>query len=119
MAVSSNNFDETMPFTAVAAVSAGVLNVTATTLIACLPLTSALSGATYTGKCTGRVSGVTKSSATAFLAGAPLGITTAGLALAIASAGTIVNAYAYGDWNTSGATAGTTMDVILCLPWTV
>ncbi len=116
---SSNNFDETMPFTAVAAVTAGTLVVTATTLIANLPLTSAASGVVYTGKITGRVSGVTKSSATAFLAGAPLQITTAGLALAMASAGTIVNAYAYGDWATSGATAGTTMDVILCLPWTV
>ena len=119
MAVTSNNFDETMVFTAVAAVSAGVLQVTATTLIACLPLTSATSGNTYTGKITGRVSGVTKSSATAFLAGAPIQITTAGLALAMASAGTIVNAYAYGDWATSGSTAGTTMDVVLCLPWTV
>ncbi len=119
MGQTSNNFDETMPFTAVAAVTAGTLVVTATTLIANLPLTSAASGVSYTGKCVGRVSGVTKSSATAFLACAPLGITTAGLALAIASAGTIVNAYSYGDWLTSGATAGTTMDVILCLPWTV
>ncbi len=116
---SSNNFDETMIFTAVTAVTAGTLVVTATTLIANLPLTSAASGVAYTGKCVGRVSGVTKSSLTAFLAGAPLQITTAGLALAQASAGTVVNAYAYGDWLTSGATLGTSMDVILCLPWTV
>ncbi len=119
MGQTSNNFDETMPFTAVTAVTAGTLVITATTLICNLPLTSALSGATYTGKITGRVSGVTKSSATAFLAGAPLKIGTDGLALAQASAATVVNAYAYGDWLTSGATAGTTMDVILCLPWTV
>ena len=115
----SNNFDDTMVFTAVAAVTAGTLVVTATTLIANLPLTSAASGVAYTGKCVGRVSGVTKSSNTAFLAGAPLQITTAGLAIAMASAGTVVNAYAYGDWLTTGATLGTTMDVVLCLPWTV
>jgi len=115
----SSNFDETMVFTAVAAVTAGTLSVTATTLIANLPLTSAASGVAYTGKCVGRVNGVTKSSNTAFLAGAPLQITTAGLAIAMASAGTICNAYAYGDWLTSGSTLGTTMDVILSLPITV
>lgn len=107
----SHDFDDTMPFVAVAAVTAGTLVVTATTLIANLPLTSAVSGATYTGKVRGRVNGVTKSSNTAFLALAPLTISTAGLATA-ASVGGIVNAHAYGG----AATTATTMDVILCPP---
>ncbi len=111
----SHDFDDTLPFVAVTAATAGTLVVTATTLIANLPMTSATSGNTYTGKITGRVNGVTKSSATTFLSGAPLQIGTNGVALAMASAGTVVNAYAVGG----NTTTSTLMDVILCFPWTV
>lgn len=114
MTVTSHDsgIDVTMPFVALAAVSANDLIVTATTLIACLATTAAASGATYTGKIYGRVNGVTKSSATAFLGGAPLSITTAGVALAANSTQNVVNAYAYGG----AASTATTMDVLLVPP---
>lgn len=105
--------DIIMPMTAVAAVTAGTLFVTATTLLAILPMTSALSGAAFSAKVAGRVNSVLKSTSTAFLSGAPLAINTA-LSAVAPSAGGIINAYAWGDANSSAAT----MDVLLCLPIT-
>ncbi len=103
-----SGIDVMMPFVATATVTAGTLVVTATTLIACLPMTSTTSGNTYTGKIYGRVNDVTKSSATAFLAGAELTISTAGVVTAASVAG-IVNAYAYGG----ALSTAVLMDVLL------
>jgi hypothetical protein len=112
MAVALSNWDGTMQFTAPAGgVTAYNLNVTATTLIACVPLQTATSGNTYTGRIYGVVQDVTKSSATAFLAGAALSIGTAGVAVAVAASG-ITNAYAYGD----ATSTNTVMDVLLVPP---
>ncbi len=105
--------DVVMPMTAVGAITAGSLFVTATTLLAVLATTTALSGASFQAKVIGRVNGVVKSTSTAFLSGAPLAINTA-LAAVAPSAGGIINAYAWGDAGSSSAT----MDVILCLPIT-
>lgn len=109
---SSDNFDETMEFVAPAGgATAGTLIVEATTLKVTLPLISATSGNNYTGKCFGRIDGVTKSSATAFLAGAALTIKTDGVAYARTAAG-IVNAWAFG----AAVSTDTSMSVILTLP---
>lgn len=108
----SENFDETMEFVAPAGgATAFTPIVEATTLKVTLPFFSATSGQNYTGKCVGGVGGITKSSATAFLAGAALTIKTDGVAYASSAAG-IINAYAMGP----AVSTATTMDVVLCLP---
>ncbi len=112
MAQTAQNDSNTQLCTAVGTVTAFNLVVTATTLIAMLPLQSATSGNTFVAKVLGRVGGVTKSTSTAFLANAPLSITTAGVALAANSTNNVVNAHAAND----AAAGDATMDVDLCAP---
>lgn len=110
---SDSGADVVLPFVAAAteAATANVLFVTATSLIARLVMTTATSGNSYAAKVGGLVTGCTKSSATAFLTGAPIQITT-GLICLATTAGAITNAYC-------AAYAGTTttsIDVILRAP---
>lgn len=120
MAVTLSNFNGTMPFVAPSGgATAFVPIIEATTLKVVVPLFSATSGQTYTGLCDSKaaeqvVQGITKSSATAFVAGAALTIKTDSVAYA-ASAGGIINAYAHGP----AASTATTMDVDIVLPISV
>lgn len=109
---SSDNFDDALVFVAPAGGSTtGTLIIfTAAQGLAVLPLETKTSGLDFSGKCSGRVKGVTATTV-AWITGEALVITTAGSAAA-ATAGAFSNAYAAA----AKAATATTGDVILRAP---
>lgn len=111
MATSNHDYEGTISLAAIAGgVTAGTLIALATSSAVVNPLTTATSLQTWTAKEAGLVKGVFKSTALAWTHGAQLAF--ASSVFAIASAGALCVATAYGI----AATADTTGDVVLNTP---
>lgn len=88
--------------------TAGTMIRNSTTLALILPMTTATSGNSYTGKIAGRVNGVARLTATDWIVGMPLSHD--GTAFSTVKTGVAIVAHA------ANAATATTGDVILCPP---
>lgn len=114
----SDNFECTLEFVAPAGgVTAGTMVFVTANRNLILPMTTATSGNTYTGKVMGKVTGIAVTATQAMVAGTPLAWNTTNTLLAAIASGTTANAQAIAA--TAIAASASTTDVILIFPQAV